>query len=160
LTHGLTALVLFLLVGHLEKQRGTTEIAEFGGLAAKTPRLAVFFVIAVFAYIALPGLANFIGEFLVFVGLFQTLKFNGLFFTPGVILGAAYMLWVVERVFFGNFHHQNKNISNLKLKEKAVIVPLLILILVLGFYPRLITQSIETAVAPSATAAIDKGIQK
>jgi len=155
LSHGLTAMVLFLLIGYLEKQRGTTDIAEFGGLAAKTPRLAVFFVIAVFAYIALPGLANFVGEFLIFIGLFQALKFSGIFFTGGVILGAAYMLWMVERVFFGNFHHQNKNITDLGLREKAVIVPLLFLILVLGFCPHLMIKPIETVVME-----INKGIQK
>jgi len=151
LTHGLTAAVLFLLIGYLEERRSTTEISEFGGLAIKTPRLAVFFVITVFAYIALPGLANFVGEFLVFIGLFQTLKWGGIFFAVGVILGAAYMLWVVERVFFGNFHHQNKNMTDLTLKEKAVIAPLTVLFLLLGLYPNLIIQPIE---------AVLKGILK
>jgi len=151
LTHGLTAAVLFLLIGYLDERRGTTEISEFGGLAVKTPRLAVFFVIAVFTYIALPGLANFVGEFLVFVGLFQTVKWGGLFFTAGVILGAAYMLWMVERVFFGNFHHQNKNITDLSLKEKLVVAPLTILFLLLGLYPNLIIKPIE---------AVLKGILK
>ncbi len=143
LSHGLTAMVLFLLIGHLEKQRGTTEIAEFGGLAAKAPRLAVFFVMAVFAYIALPGLANFVGEFLIFIGLFQALKFSGIFFAVGVVLGAAYMLWMVERVFFGNFHHQNKNMADLGIKEKLIIVPLLILVLGLGLWPNVVIKPIE-----------------
>jgi NADH-quinone oxidoreductase subunit M len=98
---------------------------------------------AVFAYIALPGLANFVGEFLIFIGLFQALKFSGIFFAVGVVLGAAYMLWMVERVFFGNFHHQNKNMADLGIKEKLIIVPLLILVLGLGLWPNVVIKPIE-----------------
>jgi NADH-quinone oxidoreductase subunit M len=92
-----------------------------------------------------------VGEFLVFIGLFQVLKWGGIFFTAGVILGAAYMLWMVERVFFGNFHHQNKNITDLNLKEKIMIAPLTFLFLLLGLYPNLIIKPIE---------AVLKGILK
>ena len=101
IAHGISTGALFLLAGYLEQRRGSLEIADFGGVATPAPGLATAFMIAMFASIGLPALCNFIGEYLVLQGAALT-KFSWAAWAAlGVILSAAYMLWMYQRTFWG-----------------------------------------------------------
>ena len=99
IAHGLSTGALFLLAGYLEQRRGSLEIADFGGIATPAPGLAIAFMIAMFASVGLPTLCNFIGEFLVLQGAVLTHFSWAAFAAIGVILSAAYMLWMTSELF-------------------------------------------------------------
>jgi NADH-quinone oxidoreductase subunit M len=143
--------VLFLLLGALEIRYQSTQIGDYGGLAARTPRLATFFVFASLAMIGLPMLNNFIGEFLILSSTFTGVnKSWAIVAALSVILGAAYMLWLVQRIFYGS---ESKLIAarpgnDLHFGELAVAVPLSILMLVMGLTPSIWISTIEKAAQP------------
>ncbi|HEX9640894.1 MAG TPA: NADH-quinone oxidoreductase subunit M [Candidatus Krumholzibacteria bacterium] len=142
LAHGLSTGALFLLVGNIYERRHTRSIADFGGLAHAMPIYTFFFLFATLASIGLPGLSGFVGEFLVLLGSFQSASLPHAqlwvaLAAVGVILSAVYMLWMVQRVFFGpNDKPDNQSLSDLNLREILVMVPLAILIVWMGVYPR------------------------
>ena len=151
LSHGVVDAALFLLLGALELRYGTSQIGALGGVAAKLPRLAVFFVIATLAMIGLPMLSGFIGEFLIlsstFVGVSRSWTVAA---ALGVILGAAYMLWLVQRVFYGTTNKLTgeRKAADLGLGEFAILAPLAVLILVMGIAPGYWLDSIQSGVHP------------
>ncbi len=153
LAHGLSTGALFLLVGVIYERRHTRQISEFGGLAHGMPVYATFFMLATLASVGLPGMAGFIGEFMILFGTFssETLahaKLMAILATTGVVLGAIYMLWMYQRVFFGKLaNEKNKGLPDLSLREIAVLLPIVIFMFWLGVRPGLILDKVEASVA-------------
>lgn len=151
--HGLTTGALFLLVGMLYDRRHTKMIDQFGGLQKVMPIFAGFFLFMIFSSIGLPGLNGFVGEFLVLIGSYATLPVYAIIAAFGVVLAAIYFLWAYERVFTGvPDKEENKVLSDLNPVEIGVLVPLVVLILVLGLYPKVLLDKIE----PSTEAILDR----
>ncbi|MGA3161281.1 MAG: NADH-quinone oxidoreductase subunit M [Terracidiphilus sp.] len=156
LNHGVVDGALFLLLGILYDRYATSQINAYGGLAAGLPRTAMFFVIASLAMIGLPMLGSFIGEFLILVGTFTGVSQGwAIAATLGVILGAAYMLWLVQRLFFGpeSALATSKPPDDLRAGQLAVLWPLTALMLVMGLAPMLWLQTIATCMHPPPVQA-------
>jgi NADH-quinone oxidoreductase subunit M len=145
--HGLSTGALFLLVGMLYERRHTYEIADFGGLARPMPVFATLFMIVTLSSIGLPGLNGFVGEFLVLIGAFRAHPGYAVPATAGVILAAVYMLWMYQRVMFnGLTREENRDVPDLDRRELAILLPIAILIVWLGVYPKPFLDKIEPAV--------------
>ena len=150
--HGITTGALFLLVGFIYERRHTKQIADFGGLQKVMPIYAGFFLFMIFASIGLPGLNGFVGEFLVLIGSYTSLPVLTVIAASGVILAAIYLLWAYERVFTGvPEKEENKVLSDLSVREVALLAPLAALVLLLGLYPKILLDKI----APSTEAVLD-----
>lgn len=158
LAHGLSTGALFLCIGIVYERRHTRQISEFGGLATPMPAYATLFMITTFASIGLPLLCGFIGEFLVLIGTFTspTLPYAHAFAAvaaTAMVWGAVYMLWMFQRVVMGDVTKpENKQLPDLSLREKFVLVPLVALMIVMGVYPVYFLKRSE----PSIKAAIEK----
>lgn len=151
LNHGVVDGAIFLLLGFLYDRYGTSEINAYGGLAARLPRTATLFVIASLAMIGLPILNNFVGEFLILSSTFTGVsKGWAVAATMGVILGAAYMLWLVQRLFYGAESKLAlaKPADDLHFRELAVLWPLALLMLAMGLTPSSWMRAIEMGVHP------------
>jgi NADH-quinone oxidoreductase subunit M len=140
LNHGVSTGALFLLVGVLYERRHTRLISEYGGLAKQVPIIAAVFVVVTLSSIGLPGTNGFVGEFLILSGTWLSrLRSSAVFATlaaVGVILGAVYMLVLVERVFFGVLkNEENRHLPDLSVREGFVIAPMIVLIVVMGVMP-------------------------
>ncbi|TDC29551.1 NADH-quinone oxidoreductase subunit M [Micromonospora sp. 15K316] len=148
--HGLATGLLFLVVGMLIARRGSALISDFGGAGKLVPVLAGVLFFAGLASLALPGTAPFVSEFLVLIGAFTVNKPVAVIATLGIILAAAYVLWMVQRTTQGTLNPALTEIDgmrrDLNLREKVVIAPLVALIVVLGFYPKPVTDVINPAV--------------
>jgi NADH-quinone oxidoreductase subunit M len=138
-SHGISTGALFMLVGMLYDRRHTRQIAEFGGIAKRMPAYAAVFLIITFSSIGLPGTNGFVGEFLILVGTFGTegRAAYAVAAALGVILAAVYMLWMVQRVFFGPIRNPaNENLKDLSLREWVVAVPLVVVVFLIGVFPK------------------------
>lgn len=148
--HGLATGLLFLVVGMLIARRGSALISDFGGAGKLVPVLAGVFFFAGLASLALPGTAPFISEFLVLIGTFTVNKPVAVIATLGIILAAAYVLWMVQRTTQGTLNPALTEVEgmrrDLNLREKFVVAPLIALIVLLGFYPKPLTDVINPAV--------------
>jgi NADH-quinone oxidoreductase subunit M len=160
LNHGVTTGALFLLVGFIYERRHTRAISDFGGLSNVMPIYATIFVFTTMASIGLPFLNGFVGEFLTMLGMWNSnalATINGwnmnyiatLFAGTGVIFAAVYMLWMVQRVFFGKITNpKNKGLADLSWREIGLIAPLLFLMVYMGVYPApFLNRSKESVVA-------------
>jgi NADH-quinone oxidoreductase subunit M len=153
LSHGLSTGALFLAFGALYERRHTRKIAELGGIARPAPALATAFVIATLASIALPGTSGFVGEFLVIFGVYEGHHpWLAATAASGAILGAAYMLLVVKRVFFGEATGENEHVRDLNGRELTYLVPVLGMSILLGVCPTPFLSKLERAVQPIASA--------
>lgn len=147
LNHGLSTGGLFLLVGMIYLRRHTREISEFGGLWKQVPMMAAIFMVVMLSSISLPGLNGFVGEFLILLGAFLNTWQAVAFAVGGVILGALYMLWTYERVMFGPITNKlNETLADLSPREIAVMVPLIVLMLFMGLYPKPLLSRMEPSV--------------
>jgi len=152
LAHGLSTGALFLLVGVIYERRHTREISEFGGLAHQMPAYATLFMITTLASVGLPGLAGFVGEFMILFGTFGSATLHharllAVLATTGVVLGAIYMLWMYQRVFFGKLaNEKNKGLADLGAREFAVLVPLIVFMFWLGVRPGLVLDRVEPSI--------------
>jgi NADH-quinone oxidoreductase subunit M len=150
--HGLSTGALFLLVGMIYERRHTRMIADFGGLWAVVPVYSAVFLFVTFSSIGLPGLNGFVGEFLILVGAFQVSWKLAALATVGIIFAAVYMLWMYQRVFFGVVRHEeNRGLVDLNARELLTLVPVLLLILWIGVYPKPFTSVTEASVAELIT---------
>jgi NADH-quinone oxidoreductase subunit M len=164
INHGLSTGALFLLVGVIYERRHTRMIAEYGGLSAKMPLYATIFLIITMSSIGLPTLNGFIGEFTILVGAFNRVWWWAVVGALGIVLGAAYMLWMYQRVFFGPLTNpDNENLSDLNGRELLYLVPLVLLCFWIGLYPKPFFEILDKPVAyivervdPAATAAIGR----
>ncbi|HUX45831.1 MAG TPA: NADH-quinone oxidoreductase subunit M [Terracidiphilus sp.] len=150
LNHGVVDAALFLLLGILELRYGTSEIAAFGGLAKRVPQTATLFVIASLAMIGLPLLNGFVGEFLILSSTFTGVSHGwGIAATVGVILGATYMLWLVQRLFYGQQSQlaAARPAIDLHFSEQLMLWPIAVLMLAMGIAPSLWFPSIENRIA-------------
>ena len=136
INHGLSTGALFLIVGCIYERRHTRMIAEFGGLSTPMPIYATIFMIVALSSIGLPGLNGFVGEFLILLGAFKVNKLYAAIAASGVIFAACYMLWMFQRVMFGQVtNEKNENLKDLSWREIAYFAPLLLFIVWIGVYP-------------------------
>src|SRR6184192_3142895 len=147
LNHGISTGALFLLVGIVYERRHTREISEYGGLSKVMPVYAAVFLIMTMSSIGLPTLNGFIGEFLILQGAFVTNKLWAAFAASGVVLGAAYMLYLYQRTMFGKLENpKNERLLDLSHREFATFVPLIVLAVWIGLYPAPFLRRLETSV--------------
>jgi NADH-quinone oxidoreductase subunit M len=144
--HGIITGALFILLGYLYKRRHTYEISELSGLQKVAPVFAALFTLFMLASIGVPGLAGFVGEFLVLLGTFLAHRWWAVVAAVGVILAALYMLWAYQRVFHGETTEANRNFGDLKVGEILPLVPLVALVFFIGLYPKPILERIEPSV--------------
>lgn len=167
-SHGLISAMLFLVVGVLYDRYHDRLIQNYRGLASKLPAFTVLVVIAFFASLGLPGMSGFIAELLVLLGAFTSASVNGL--VPrwlvilgafGILLGAAYYLWALQRMFFGKFwvkpELEQENVADLTAREYLMLVPLAILILAFGIFPDLLLAKISPGVSTFVNAMLQTG---
>jgi len=147
LNHGFSTGALFLIVGMLYERRHTRLIEEFGGLSKVMPIYATFFMIVTLSSIGLPGLNGFVGEFLILLATFKVNVFYAVFAATGVILSAVYMLWMFQRVMFGEVtKEENKKLKDLSLREIIVLIPIIFFIIQMGVYPKPYLSRMEPTV--------------
>ena len=145
--HGLSTGGLFLIVGMIYDRRHTRQISDFGGLARTVPVFSAFFMIVTLSSIGLPGLNGFVGEFLILLGAFKASRVFGVIAASGVVLAAVYMLWMYQRVVWGEVtHEENRDLKDLSIREWAVMLPLVALMFWIGVYPGSFLGKTETSV--------------
>ncbi|MBA85434.1 NADH-quinone oxidoreductase subunit M [Thalassobius sp. S69A] len=147
ISHGFISGALFLCVGVIYDRMHTREIDAYGGLVNKMPAYALIFMFFTMANVGLPGTSGFVGEFLTLMGVFQVNTWVAAFATSGVILSAAYALWLYRRVVLGDLIKESlKSITDMTGREKAIFAPLVFMTLLLGVYPALVTDIIGPSV--------------
>ncbi len=149
INHGISTGALFLIVGVVYERRHTRMIADYGGLSHVMPMFATVFLIMTLSSIGMPGLNGFIGEFFILQGTFAApgLWKYAAVAVIGIVLGAAYMLWLYQRVMFGSIkHEENRNLKDLNLREIATFVPLIVLAFWIGIYPSFFTKYLDEPV--------------
>jgi NADH-quinone oxidoreductase subunit M len=141
INHGLSTGALFLLVGILYERTHKREINYYGGIAKIVPVFSTFLMIATLSSIGLPGLNGFIGEFLILIGAFKSSVLNSwtytIFAATGVIFAAVYLLWMYQRVVFGEVKNEKLKLelTDMNLRELIVLIPIFIFIIWIGIYP-------------------------
>jgi NADH-quinone oxidoreductase subunit M len=158
LSHGIATSALFIIVGMLAERRHTRLIAEFGGLVRPMPVFSALFGILALASVALPALSGFVGEFLVLVGTYTSELAHAGTYTvlaaTAMILSAAYMLWMLERVLFGEITRpENRHLPDVNVRERLVLVPMAALVIVMGVFPNPILRRTDEAVGEVRRAA-------
>lgn len=165
LNHGVSTGALFLIVGFIYERRHTRLITDFGGLSKRMPIFATIFMIVTMSSVGLPGTNGFVGEFLILIGAFESsLRWWAVIATSGVIFAAVYMLWMFQRVMFGELDNpKNQVLSDLNIREIVLMVPLLIMIFWMGVYPNPFIEKMSpsikkviahTRIEPAATAQL------
>ena len=145
--HGLSTGALFLMVGMIYERRHTRLIREFGGLWAAIPAFSALFLVVCLSSVGLPGLNGFVGEFLILVGAFTVDRWLAAAATTGIIFAAVYLLWMYQRVIFGEIRQEaNRRLTDLTPREWAILVPVLVFIVWIGVYPKTFTAKTEASV--------------
>jgi NADH-quinone oxidoreductase subunit M len=145
--HGLSTGALFMLVGIIYERRHTRLIAEFGGLWKVIPAFSAVFLVVALSSLGLPGLNGFVGEFLILVGAFRVNPWVAALATTGIIFAAVYLLWMYQRVIFGEISREaNRGLADLTRREWAVLLPVFIFIVWIGVYPKAFTGPTEASV--------------
>ena len=150
--HGFSTAALFLITGWMMMRRGSSVIADFGGLQRVTPIMAWTFFIAGMSSLALPGLSSFVSEFLVLVGTYTRYPVAAVIGTLGIVLAALYILIPIQKTLHGPIIDGNENLADLSLREKIAITPVILVIVVMGFYPKPVLDLIN----PTAEKVITK----
>jgi NADH-quinone oxidoreductase subunit M len=162
ISHGFISGALFLGVGVIYDRMHTREIAAYGGIVNRMPVYAAVMMLFTLANVGLPGTSGFVGEFLTLTGTYQVSTWTALGAATGVILSAAYALWLYRRVIFGDLIKESlKSITDMNTREVAFMAPLVIMTILLGVYPSLATdlfsptvealvETVQTAVAQAA----------
>jgi NADH-quinone oxidoreductase subunit M len=138
------------------ERRHTRQISELRGLQKPAPVLAAVFTVVMLSSLGLPALNGFVGEFLILLGTFMTHRWWAVVSATGVILAAVYLLWAYQRVFHGEPDEANASIPDMSWREKAVMAPLVLLIVFLGVYPKPVLDRIEPSVTRLITHVEDK----
>jgi NADH-quinone oxidoreductase subunit M len=147
LNHGISTGALFLIVGIVYERRHTRQISEYGGLSKVMPAFAAVFLVMTMSSIGLPTLNGFIGEFLILQGAFVKSRAWAAVAASGIVLGAAYMLWLYQRTMFGKIENpKNEHLADLSIREFATFAPLIILAVWIGLYPAPFLTRLETSV--------------
>ena len=162
LNHGVSTGALFLFVGFIYERRHTRMISEFGGLAKPMPWFSTLFVIASLSSIGLPFLNGFVGEFLILIGTWTSIAVGNPWITTmlaatGVIWAAVYMLWMLQRVLFGDITNpENAKLKDLNSRELGLLVPLMLLMLFMGVYPRVFLDRSQASVAAIRSRVLER----
>ena len=147
ISHGLISAALFLCVGVVYDRLHSRLISTYGGIVNYLPKYSFLFIIFVLAGLGLPGTSGFLGEFLVLVGVFQKNYLVAILASIGVILGAAYMLWLAKRVIFGETKNEDiKSLKDLNVSELLILIPLGTAVIVFGFYPGPLIDTMQISV--------------
>lgn len=148
INHGISTGALFLIVGLIYERRHTRMIKDFGGLSTVMPAYAAIYAIITMSSLGLPGLNGFIGEFLILQGSWLNPHYWWVTFfaATGMVLGAGYMLWLYQRVMFGKVEGENEKLTDLNLREKMTLIPLVVLAFWIGLYPSPFLKIIEKPV--------------
>ena len=147
-SHGVSTGGLFILVGMLYDRRHTRLIQEFGGLATTLPAYSAFFLIVALSSLGLPMLNGFVGEFLIILGAFHVRPLYAALAAAGVVLAAVYLLWMYQRVFYGEVtNEKNRHLPDLNDREKIILVSLVFVILWMGIYPQTFLRRLDVTVA-------------
>jgi len=149
--HGFSTAALFLIAGFLISRGGSRLIGDYGGVQSAAPLLAGTFLIAGLSTLSLPGLSPFVSEFLVLVGTFSRYQVAAVLGTLGVILAAVYVLWLYQRAMNGPVAGRARGLTDLNRRELWAVVPLLAVIVGLGFYP----QPVLNVINPAVTSTLD-----
>ena len=162
ISHGFISGALFLIVGVIYDRMHTRDIDAYGGLVNRMPAYALIFMLFTMANVGLPGTSGFIGEFLTLVGIFQVNTWVAAVATSGVILSAAYALWLYRRVVLGELVKESlKSITDMTGRERAIFAPLVVMTLLLGVYPSLVTDvtgpAVELLIGNYETALSEAG---
>jgi NADH-quinone oxidoreductase subunit M len=152
IAHGISTGALFLLIGYMEQRRGSLEIADYGGIASPAPGLATAFLIALFASVGLPTLCNFIGEYLILQGAAIAQFSWAAWSAIGVILSAAYMLWMYQRTFLGKSGDRTMAFADMSRTDWIPVLPLILLMVWLGCY----TQSFMPPISASTARLLEQ----
>jgi len=147
-SHGLISALMFLLVGSLHERTGTTRLDELGGLAKSVPFMSGVLLTAGLAMLGLPGLSGFVGEFLTFLGLFESMKGLTALGVLGVLLSAVYVLRSVLAITYGPQPEQFDGIKEARFVEALPMIVLVVLIVLLGVYPSLLTDPLQFSIDP------------
>ncbi len=147
INHGVVTGALFLGIGMVYERTHTRAISDYGGLATTMPVFAVFFLVFTLAAVGLPGTNGFIGEFLILLGGFLTRPWVALVAASGLIIGAWYMLWLYQRIFFNPVNDRWQTIKQLDCREIATLVPMVILIFWIGLYPESLLSYMHASVS-------------
>ncbi len=163
LSHGVVSGALFLCVGVVYDRMHSREISRYGGLVHRMPAYAAMFMVFTLAAVGLPGTSGFVGEFLVLVGVFQANTWVALLATSGIVLGAAYMLWLYRRVIFGKLEREDLlDIADLNRREIAIFAPMVAVVLWIGIYPAPFLDAIHlsvTGLIENYQAALAAGVK-
>ena len=147
ISHGLVSAALFLCVGVVYERHHTRLIDKYGGLVQIMPKYAIVFMVFTLGALGLPGTSGFVGEFLILMGAFKKSFLVATIASLGVILGAAYMLWLYKRIIFGEIiNNELKSMIDLKKFEILILFSLVVPIIFFGFYPEPLINSIEVSV--------------
>ena len=147
ISHGLISAALFLCVGVLYDRMHSRLISFYGGVVHYLPKFSLIFIIFILAGLGLPGTSGFLGEFLVLVGAFQKNQLVAILASVGVILGAAYMLWLAKRVIFGEIKNQEiKSLKDMNFTETTILTTLAVTTIFFGFYPQPIIDTMNVSV--------------
>ena len=147
ISHGIVSGALFLCVGVVYDRLHTREIAAYGGLVNRMPLYALVFMVFTMANVGLPGTSGFVGEFMTLIGTFKVSLPTAFFATTGVILSAAYALWLYRKVVFGALVKPSlSTIKDLTFRESLLLVPLVALTILFGFYPKPVLDMSATSV--------------
>jgi NADH-quinone oxidoreductase subunit M len=147
ISHGVVSGALFLLVGVIYERRHTKMMSEFGGLSTVMPRYALIFGIMMMASVGLPLTIGFVGEFLSLIGFYQVSHMLTLLAGTAIIVGAIYMLSAYKKMFFGTVtNDKNKKLLDLSVREYVTLIPLTILVIFLGVYPKPVLEPIDNSV--------------
>lgn len=147
LNHGISTGGLFLLIGMIYERRHTRELSDFGGIAKTMPIFAIVMIIMTLSSVALPGTNGFVGEFLILLGVWKTSPVLAAVSATGVIFGAVYMLWMVQKLMFGPITHpENGKLKDLGCREVAVMLPLVIAVFAMGVAPNFFFKKMEPSI--------------
>jgi NADH-quinone oxidoreductase subunit M len=160
LSHGIVSGALFMLVGVIYDRRHTKLMRDFGGLASVMPNFATIYGVMLMASVGLPLTIGFVGEFLSLVGFYRISWVLTLLAGTGIILGAVYMLVMYKKSFFGQVvHEENKTLQDLNTKELTALIPLVLLVVLLGVYPKPLLSTIDMSVQKMLVLMEEKAIE-
>jgi len=167
INHGIVTGALFLSVGIIYERTHTRAIADYGGLATPTPVYAGFFMVFTLASIGLPSMNGFVGEFLIILGGFTASRLAGVLAATGIIIGAAYMLWLYQKVFFMDVNEKVAGLRDMNGREIITLLPMLVLVFWIGIYPNTFLSFMHSSVShllervngtPGATAEMAQNL--
>jgi NADH-quinone oxidoreductase subunit M len=158
--HGVITIGFFLIIGFIERRRGSIMIRDLQGLQGPAPILAALFTVVMLASIGLPGLSGFVSEYLILIGTFATHSWWAVVATFGVVAAALYLLWAYQRVFHGRAVGANAEIADATPKEQWVLVPIVVLIVVLGVFPKPVLDRITPSVQQLIHHVAPNGVNK